>query len=151
VAIRSWTQVGLPCAKPIGIDSPGRKVLGKLPPATESRGTRSGARLLSGMAAGDQGVRIISILRHLRIYPICPGENASCKVVHLPETCLAQKGDGFAAAHAGAAMGHDLAAGIEFVDTLWQIAQGDEVSADVADLVFVRLAHVKDEDFFPSL
>ena len=56
MAIRSWTQVGLPCAKPIGIDSPGRKVLGKLPPATESRGTRSGARLLSGMAAGDQGV-----------------------------------------------------------------------------------------------
>src|SRR5207245_5363289 len=52
------------------------------------------------------------------------------------------------AAHPGAAMGDDLTAGIEFVDALRQIAQRNQMAANVADLIFVWLAHIQDEDIF---
>ena len=45
-------------------------------------------------------------------------------------------------------MGDDFAAGVEFVHALGQITQRDKVSADVADLVFVRLANVQNEKVF---
>ncbi len=62
------------------------------------------------------------------------------------ESCLPEEIHGFGAARARAAVGDDLAAGVEFVHSFGQIAQGDQVAVDVADLVFVWLAHVEDED-----
>ena len=43
------------------------------------------------------------------------------------------------------AMDDDLAAGVELADALGQVIQRDKVSAEVADLVFVRLAHLEYE------
>ncbi len=42
-------------------------------------------------------------------------------------------------------MGDDLAAGIQFVHALGQVVERDQVSAEIADLIFVRLAHVEDK------
>ena len=48
-------------------------------------------------------------------------------------------------------MGHDFAAGIELMHALRQVAQRDEVSVNVADLVFMWLAHVEDEEIVPGI
>ncbi len=45
-------------------------------------------------------------------------------------------------------MGDNLLAGIKFVHSLRQVAERDQVSADIADLVFMRLAHIQDEQIF---
>src|SRR5271170_5865608 len=63
----------------------------------------------------------------------------------LLESCLLQEGHSLRAPNAGAAMGDDLATGIEFVHAVRQISQRNQVSIDVADLVFMRLAHVEHE------
>src|SRR5580692_8008496 len=42
-------------------------------------------------------------------------------------------------------MGNDLAAGIEFVHALWQIAQRDEMPLNIANLILVGLAYVEHE------
>ena len=47
------------------------------------------------------------------------------------------------AAGAGSAMDDDLSAGIQFIHALRQIVQRNQIAAEVADLVFVRLAHVE--------
>ncbi len=54
--------------------------------------------------------------------------------------------DGLRAASAHFAVDDDLAAGVEFVHALGQIVQRNQMSAEVADLVFVRLAHVEHEE-----
>ena len=43
------------------------------------------------------------------------------------------------------AMDDDLAAGVELADALGQVIHRNQVSAEVADLVLVRLAHVEHE------
>jgi hypothetical protein len=60
-----------------------------------------------------------SVLRHLRIDAIRPGENSTRQVVDLLEPSLPQEVDCLGAARPGAAMGDDLAAGIEFAQALW--------------------------------
>src|ERR1700721_1006368 len=86
------------------------------------------------------------VLRHLSINPLRPCGNSACQVVHLGEARLLQKSDGFRASSAHLAMGYYLALGIEFSDTLWKIAQRNKISAQVTDLIFVRLAHIENED-----
>src|SRR5260370_33103603 len=66
--------------------------------------------------------------------------------MHLREASLLQERYRFRAAPTHLAMGHDLAAAVEFAYTLWQIAERDEISVQVADLVFVRLAYVENEN-----
>ena len=48
-------------------------------------------------------------------------------------------------------MSHDLAAGIELVHPLGQIAQRDQMPAKVADLILVRLANVEHEKVFARI
>ena len=43
-------------------------------------------------------------------------------------------------------MGDDLPARVEFAHALRQIAEWDEISIQVADLVFVRLAHIENKN-----
>src|ERR1022692_1579245 len=90
----------------------------------------------------------VLVFGHLRIDAIRPGQDPASQIVHFLESSLLQKRYRFSAAHAGAAMGHDLAAGVEFVHTFWQIAQRDQMPLDVADLILVRLAHVEHEKVF---
>src|SRR5580704_2100983 len=95
----------------------------------------------------DEGVRPtgFSVLGHPGIDAICPGQYPASQIVHLLEACLLEEGHCFGAPHAGAAVGHDLAAGIEFVHALGQITQRDQVPVDVADLILMRLTHVEHE------
>ncbi len=83
------------------------------------------------------------ILRHLRINPVRPGQNPSRQVVDFLESSLAQEIYGLRAADAAAAVGHDFFAGVQLVHAVGEIAERNQVSADVADLVFVGLAHVE--------
>src|ERR1700687_598201 len=82
-----------------------------------------------------------SIFRHFGIDAIRPCQNSAGELVHFFESGLAQKLYCLGTAHAGPAVRHNFLAGIQFIDALGQIAQRDQMSADIADLVFVRLAH----------
>src|SRR5205823_319059 len=86
-----------------------------------------------------------SVLRHLGVNAVGPGEDAARQVAGFSEASLAEEVHSFGAAHAGAAMHNHVAAGVELVYALGQITQRNHVAADVADLVFVRLAHIKHE------
>src|SRR5205814_7141106 len=94
---------------------------------------------------------ILSILRHLRIDAIRPSLNSAGQVMHLAESGLTQEIHRFRAAHARAAVSHDLAAGVEFMNTLRKITQRNQMSANVAYLIFVRLADVQDKDVFSRI
>ena len=63
--------------------------------------------------------------------------------MHLLESRLAQEVHRLGAAHAGPAMGDDLFAGIEFVHPIRQFAERNQMSADVADVILVRLANIE--------
>ena len=97
-------------------------------------------------AGGDARRSIIIkglIFRHCRINQVRPGQDPSGQIVDLLESSLPQEVYGFRAADSAAAVGHDFFAGVEFVHAVGEIAERDEVSPDVADLVFVGLAHVE--------
>src|SRR6202451_3180860 len=88
------------------------------------------------------------VLRHLLIHAICPRRDSSREVVYLGESRLLKERYGFGAAAAHFAVGDDLAAGVEFAHPLRQIVERDQMSVEVADLVFVRLAHAENEQIF---
>ena len=48
-------------------------------------------------------------------------------------------------------MGHDFFAGVEFVYAVRQITQRNQMSAEIADLIFVRLADVEDEEVLTAI
>ena len=87
----------------------------------------------------------LSILRHLGVNSIGPGENSARQVVDSLESSLAQEVHGLGATNTTAAMGHNFLAGVEFVYAVGEIAQWNQVPAEIADLVFVRLADVEYE------
>src|SRR5271156_621167 len=85
------------------------------------------------------------ILRHLRIHTIGPRGNSAGQIVDFRESGLLQKGYGLGAAATHFAVGDDFAARIELVDALGQIVQRNQMTVEVANLIFVRLAHVENE------
>src|SRR5205823_3841408 len=94
---------------------------------------------------------LASVLRHFRVHPVGPGQNPASEIMDLLESSLAQEVHSLGAAHTGAAVGHNFAAGVEFVDALGQIAQRDKISINVADLVLVRLADIEHENVFTGI
>src|SRR5512146_943100 len=87
-----------------------------------------------------------SVSRDGRINLLRPSENSARKVFYPSETGFLEEIDGLCAAYATFAVSDDFAARVEFVDTLGQIAERDQVAAEVADLVFMRLADIEHED-----
>src|SRR5579864_1250475 len=87
----------------------------------------------------------LSVLWHFRIYTIGPCIDPASQVQNLLETRLLQECNCLGAASAHFAMDHNFAAGIQLVDPLRQIVQRNQVSAQVADLIFMRLAHVENK------
>src|SRR5271166_3561975 len=87
-----------------------------------------------------------SVLRQLGVDALGPSVDAAYQVVHVGEALLLEEVDGLGAAAAHLAVDNDLARSIEFADALRQVFQRDEMSAEVADLVFVRIADVEDEE-----
>src|SRR5437660_12860428 len=88
----------------------------------------------------------LSVLGHLRINPLRPSRNPASQITNFGEADLLQECHGFRAASAHLAMGDDFAARVEFAHALWQIAERNEISIQVADLVFVRFAHVENKN-----
>src|ERR1700729_4579329 len=86
-----------------------------------------------------------SVLRYFRIHAIRPCRDSSGKIVHFAKAGLLQEGDGFRATAAHLAMHDDLAARVELIHALRQIVQRNQISADIADLIFMWLAHVEHE------
>src|SRR5215469_14388023 len=86
-----------------------------------------------------------SVLWDFRVHAIRPRRDSASEVVDLGESGLLQKRDGLGTAAAHLAVDDDFAAGVEFVHALRQIVERDQVSADIANLIFVRLADIEDE------
>ena len=59
------------------------------------------------------------------------------------ESCLPQEVDRLGAAATHLAVDDNLAAGIELTDAFRQVTQRDQMSPDVADLVFVGLTYIE--------
>src|SRR6201997_2573585 len=92
------------------------------------------------LSTGRYSLSTASVLGHLRIHSIRPGRNASGQVADFLESGLLQEGYCFRAASPHFAVDDDIPTGIELVHTLRQIVQGHQISPNVADLIFVRLA-----------
>src|SRR5580658_1180395 len=84
-----------------------------------------------------------SVLWHRRIHFIGPGENTTFQARYLSEARASEEFHGLRRTLSALAMRDDLARAVEFMHALRQLAQRDQMSVDVADLIFVRLAHVK--------
>src|SRR5258708_33374921 len=102
----------------------------------QKTGTLSRSRLKPASATSS------SVLRHLGIHPLGPGVDSAGKVVHLLKASLLQELDGFCATPAHFAMDDDFPARIQFVHAPGQIVQRNQMSAEVADLIFVGLSHI---------
>src|SRR5580700_4589518 len=88
------------------------------------------------LATDHRPLTTASVLRHLRIHALRPGSYPAREIVHLGETRLLQERDCFRAAPAHLAMHNDFAARIQFMHATRQVVQRNQMSADVADLVF---------------
>jgi hypothetical protein len=86
-----------------------------------------------------------SILGYGGIYSVGPRQNAALEIKYLTEAGFSQKVDGFCGALAAAAVSHDFSRRVEFMDAAREFTERDQVSVEIADLKFVRLAHVEDE------
>src|ERR1700686_1742339 len=83
------------------------------------------------------------ILRHGRIHFIGPGENATLKIKYLTEARLAQKVDGLGGTLSAAAVSHYFPGRVELMDAARQFAQRNQMAVEIANLKFVRLAHIE--------
>src|SRR5438876_8141461 len=108
--------------------------------------------LVAGIRAPEELVPLSYIIaarlifRHGWIDLIGPGQNAAGEVVNLAEPGLLQEIDSFSGAFAAAAMRHDFARRVEFVHAARQLAERNQFTLEIANLVFVRLAHIQNED-----
>src|ERR1700751_604652 len=86
-----------------------------------------------------------SILRHAGVDFVGPSEDTALQIQNLAEARFAQEIDSFGGALAAAAMRHDLSRRVEFMDAARQFTERNQLSVEIADLVFVRLAHIENE------
>ena len=86
-----------------------------------------------------------SILRNAGIDFVGPGEDSAFEVQDFAEAGFAQEIDGFGGALAAAAMRYDFARSVEFVHAARKFAERDQFPVEIADLIFVRFAHVENE------
>src|SRR5215467_6897214 len=101
--------------------------------------------------AADLKILDKSVFRQLWIDIRCPACDTACKIDHILETALLQQFRGALAASTGLAVNDNFTIAIEFVEAVGQIAERDQRSADVDDLIFVRFAYVEDEDIFSGI
>src|SRR5208282_1123789 len=94
---------------------------------------------MSPLQAGKPAPHESLVLRDAGIDLVAPRQDAAHHVAHALEARLAQHGTGLGAAHAAAAVDHDVGSGIELADALGKLAERNELRAgDVADPVLVR-------------
>ena len=87
-----------------------------------------------------------SVSRHGRIDFCRPRQDAAAKIQNLAEARLPHEIDGLCGTLSGAAVRHDLVGRIEFVDPARQFPDRNEVTFQIANLVFVGFADVENEE-----
>src|SRR2546427_11607188 len=107
-----------------------------------------GKRNVSGRLTHKDELRARLILGHGRIDLIRPRQNPAFEIPYLAETGLLQKLHGIGGALSAAAVGYDFARTIELTRALGHIADRNEMSLQIANLVLVRLADGDDESVF---
>ncbi len=92
-----------------------------------------------------------SVFWNGRINLVGPGEDAAFQIEDFSEARFSQKVHSFGGALSAAAMRHDFPRGIEFVDAPRQLPEREKMSLQIADLVFVRLAHIENEKIIAAI
>src|SRR5260370_14468530 len=92
-----------------------------------------------------------SVLWNGRINLIGPSEDAAFQVENLAKARLSQEVHGFGGTLSAATMRDDFAGRIEFVDATRQLPKREEMPFEIADLVFVGLAHVENEEIISAV
>src|SRR5580658_2326830 len=64
---------------------------------------------------------------------------------------MLQEFDSLGGTLTAAAVGYDFAGGIEFADAFGEIAERDQVAAEIADLIFVRFAHIENIEIVAAI
>src|SRR5579859_6231858 len=80
---------------------------------------------------------------HGRIDFVRPGKDSALQVPNFPEPRFRQKLHGFGRTLAASAVCHYLARTVQFANTFGKFAEGNELAVQVADLIFVCLANIK--------
>src|SRR6266481_470953 len=92
-----------------------------------------------------------SVLGNGWIDLIGPSEDAAFQVENLAKARLSQEVHGFGGTLSAAAMRDDFAGGIEFVDATRQLPKREEMPFEIADLVFVGLAYIENEEIISAV
>src|SRR4029077_12728712 len=85
------------------------------------------------------------ILGHFWIDTVCPRQNTARQVLGLGEPSILQEAYRTRTAGAGTARTYQLFSGIQFMHASRKIIQRDQDAVEIAYLVFMRFAHVKDD------
>src|SRR5580704_18401148 len=83
------------------------------------------------------------VLGNRRVNFVGPRKDTTLQVQYLAKACALQKFNRFGRALAAAAMRHNLSRTVEFAGAFGKITERNQVSAEIANLIFVRLAHVE--------
>ncbi len=92
-----------------------------------------------------------SVFGHAWIDFVGPGENPTFQVPDFSEAGLAEEFRGFRRTLAAAAMSDDFAGAVEFVNPPREFTERNQMTSQVAYLIFVRFANVKDIDVIPMI
>src|SRR5579883_465795 len=84
------------------------------------------------------------IPRNRRIHLRRPRQDSPAQIMNFAEARLAEEVHRFCRALAAAAMRHDLVRGIQFVHPPRQFTERNQMTIEIANLVFMRLAHIQD-------
>src|SRR5271155_3083675 len=98
-----------------------------------------------------EGDSLLLILWHFGVDAVGPCKDAAEQIVDFGESGGAKYGASFCTAFSGVAMDDVIFVSIEFSDAVTQLPERDEWSAEIADLIFVRFADVKNENIFMSV
>src|SRR5271155_2578601 len=115
------------------------------------RGTRSVGAVCGQSGFGEEFRRLAHrtkqatslVFLHRRIDLIRPGENAAGKVAHLLKAVGLEQLRGPLAAGTRAAVNDDLLVLVELPKAVGKVVLRNKQTADLCDLILVRLAHVE--------
>src|SRR5208282_4188467 len=94
---------------------------------------------------------MLSILWHAGINLVGPCEDAALEIEDFAEAGFAQEIHGFRRALSAAAVRDDFTRRVQFVNAARQFAERDQVTLQIADLKFMRLAHIQDEEIVSAV
>src|SRR5438105_2113817 len=92
-----------------------------------------------------------SVLWNGRVDLIGPRQDAAFQVENLSEARFSQEVHGFGGPLSAAAMRHDFPRRIQFMDASRQLPKRKQMPLQIADLVFMGLAHIENQQIISSI